>query len=268
MPVNVEVPSSWRFSYVDDGHPTFVHPPRDAHVWRYMPFERFATLITSAELFFARADLLGDEWEGTMWRGALPVEVEPSAGPSPDGTVIFNDATAEREFFEQQRQRTFISCWHMSEHERIGMWTRFGGSVAIRSTFGRLVDALPRDGEGEERNPGNPGLDPISLRAGTVWYGDWPIERIRKDTGYGPLMHKRNIHAEERELRIVGDYVFVDRVDVDGWRVPVDLEGLIEAIYVAPGATDADRAAAESLVRQAGLSADVRPSVVDAPPPV
>lgn len=45
----------------------FLHtPPKDAILWRYMDFVKFISLLETNTLFFARADKLGDPFEGSF----------------------------------------------------------------------------------------------------------------------------------------------------------------------------------------------------------
>jgi hypothetical protein len=43
-------------------------PPQDQDhsVWRYMDFTKFLSLLDDQHLFFARADMLGDPFEGSL----------------------------------------------------------------------------------------------------------------------------------------------------------------------------------------------------------
>lgn len=47
-------------------HPVFNPPSDDAVLWRYMDFTKFVSLLEKSALFFARADKLGDPFEGAF----------------------------------------------------------------------------------------------------------------------------------------------------------------------------------------------------------
>ena len=49
-------------------HPSFTPPCNNAVLWRYMDFTKFISLLDTSSLFFARADKLGDLFEGTYSR--------------------------------------------------------------------------------------------------------------------------------------------------------------------------------------------------------
>src|ERR1700730_7601931 len=49
-------------------HPSFTHPSNQTRLWRYMDLSKFVALIQTAKLHFARADTLGDPFEGSVPR--------------------------------------------------------------------------------------------------------------------------------------------------------------------------------------------------------
>lgn len=46
-------------------HEAFNTPEERKKIWRYMDFTKFASMLEKKELFFARADKLGDPFEGS-----------------------------------------------------------------------------------------------------------------------------------------------------------------------------------------------------------
>jgi hypothetical protein len=50
-------------------HPNFSHPTdRTIALWRYMDLSKFVALLQTGKLYFARADKLGDPFEGSVTR--------------------------------------------------------------------------------------------------------------------------------------------------------------------------------------------------------
>lgn len=47
-------------------HPLFVRPPADEPLGRYMTMAKFEDLVQNAELYFSRADVLLDQFEGRV----------------------------------------------------------------------------------------------------------------------------------------------------------------------------------------------------------
>ena len=54
-------------NHMYEANPIFVQPEgEDDRVWRYMDFTKFVSFIESRCLYFARADKLGDPFEGSL----------------------------------------------------------------------------------------------------------------------------------------------------------------------------------------------------------
>ena len=76
---------------------TFVQPDdEEIKVWRYMDFTKLISLIDSRRLFFARADKLGDSFEGSypkiniQKRAQLPKSL--TKGIPDDGVKVLSEA--------------------------------------------------------------------------------------------------------------------------------------------------------------------------------
>jgi hypothetical protein len=124
------------------------------------------------------------------------------------------------------RKRTFVNCWHMNEHEPASMWAQYvrqGVGVALRSTVGRLMDAVE--------------CAPREVRLSEVIYIDYESQRPPDDYPLARFIHKRKSFEHERELRAV-----LDADPKIGWRdvtamvVGVDLATLITELRISPGA--------------------------------
>lgn len=207
-------------------------PRGDAKIWRYMSVSKYLSLVSTRQLYFARADLLGDPFEGAI--GISRVRTSYSAPGSIFGTTA-------------PREKVYISCWHEQSHELAAMWSVYGvlgESVAIRSTFGALVHTLPD-----------------SVVVGRVRYTDFsklPPEAHDERTRY---FFKRRSFSTDRELRAIE---FKDA----GRKTPgrahiIDLNSVIDAIYVAPGSPDFFRDAIANVSQEYRLAAPVKRSSLD-----
>src|SRR5574341_1555783 len=123
-------------------HPAF-DPPNDtnARIWRYMDFTKFVSMLENQGLFFSRADLIGDPFEGSYTR--VNIERRKSTLPG-----ITDDEKIE-EFFrllKEQRPYMLLNCWHMNDQESAAMWklyTKTNESIAIQSRYNLLRSVLP-----------------------------------------------------------------------------------------------------------------------------
>jgi len=196
-------------------HPAFSLPPNiDTPIWRYMRLARLLAILQTRELYFARADCLGDPFEGSYSRANLENK----------GTI------GGRAYTRQLRERSCVSCWHVNESESAAMWKLYGASdhaVAIRSTTRRLISSLHAD------NP------PVYI--GNVSYIDYDRTPIPERNQYFALLHKRQSFEHERELRAIVSQDTRFRSPTDGpmptgVEINVDVRELVDTILVAPDA--------------------------------
>ena len=99
-------------------HPVFEAPlDINVKIWRYIDFTKFVSLLDTKALFFTRADMLGDPYEGST-----------SYFNKANWPIIYKDkilieslhsATSHNAW---KRQWTFVNCWHMNEIESAAMW--------------------------------------------------------------------------------------------------------------------------------------------------
>ena len=163
---------------------------------------------------------------------------------------------ARRRFYD--RRTLLINCWHLNKFESAAMWAQYaagGQGIAITSNFARLLESL--------RN------SPQRTFLGLVKYLDWSGEAV--DSSFGLPFSKRESFSYEKELRLVYwdlevqehvnaicgkltshmmDHLYRristeinwDMVEEEAARVPfksglyipVDLETLVDEVYVSP----------------------------------
>jgi hypothetical protein len=247
----------------DPDHPVFTKPDNNnASIWRYMDFTKFVALLDSSALFFSRADLLGDAFEGSYSRANLSIRpiLDARLGLSEDSRKGL-EAAARREV-----KSTFINAWHCSEHEPAAMWRLYLKSdegIAIRSTFGRLGESF-RNAEPQ-------------VFIGLVRYVDYDLDPMPEGNTLAPFVHKRHSFEHERELRAVVQDAEIHKqvarfqaaTDLEkaldpsiepppaGITVPVPLDTLIERIYVAPTAPSWFKKLVEKVAKRYAVPADV-----------
>jgi len=132
------------------------------------------------------------------------------------------------------RAHIAISCWHQNDHESAAMWNLYLKSdegVAIQSTAGNLVQELFSNCPSEC----SPGVAPVR-------YIDF--EKDEPPLGYlGASSLKRKSFEHEREVRAIlykcnelDGIDGVSEVAPAGIDIPVNLNNLIENVYVSPAA--------------------------------
>lgn len=177
----------------------------EVRIWHYMDLFKFLALVDTSQLYFARLDTLEDPFEGVF----------------PSASLL---QSSEIEPFQHLRRSVFASCWHMSPHESAAMWKIYshaGQGIAIQSTFARL------SGSFGESKP--------DVHIGAVRYRDYTCESIDENEALACALSKRRSFEYERELRAA---VLHDETDPPtGISIPVDLDRLIEHIYLSPALT-------------------------------
>ncbi len=216
-------------------HPDFESPDEEDKIWRYMDFAKFVSLLEMNALFFARCDKVEDTYEGIY--------------PRKESKEAFENRNASIEHSQQEQKEMFINCWHINGYESAAMWKLYSSEnygIAIQSTFSRLKKSVSHQNN-------------HTIKIGKVKYIDYEYDHFqdeRRETArvasgdilghingvrsedawirpYIPFLHKRKSFEHERELRAILNSSD-DRTE--GIKVSVDLNELIERVYVAPTA--------------------------------
>jgi len=135
------------------------------------------------------------------------------------------------------RKSSYVCSFHMNSLESAALWSIYSKEmqgVAIQSTFSRLCNCFHIEPEHE-------------VHIGKVKYIDYSTETIPVSKNVcTPIIHKRKSFEHEKELRAVilfpsaiysGEGVKIKEIIDDlpkGLSVRVDLDILIERIYIAP----------------------------------
>lgn len=185
----------------------------DTIVWKYLDLSKFLDMLLSQQLFMSRSDKFEDQYEGTFSEPTFE-EIKKIAVNNPK----FLD------YYKSHREKVVISSWHINEYESFAMWqifTKNNEGLAIQSTIGRLKNAL----QPENR---------IEQYIGNVNYIDYKKEYIPFDDTFFPFLFKRKSFQYEREVRIISD-VSAQNISInEGLKINVDLNQLIEKIYIHP----------------------------------
>lgn len=239
--------------------PLFIEPEdKTAKIWRYMDFTKFVSMIENKGLFFPTADNLGDPFEGsfsTVNKKLRPL-IYKHAHHFPDDAKI-------GELVKTLRTWVVINCWHMSEHESAGMWNLYAKTeeaICIQSSYSKLRGCLPNN-----------------VKIGLVRYVDYTQNWIPESNLLAPFMYKRKSFEHEKELRAVINLSTIDEMDLEfvtidskppkgGIWQPIDLNTLIENVYVAPNAPKWFGELVQSVVKTYGLNKPVIKSSLEDEP--
>lgn len=182
-------------------------------VWKYLDLSKFLDMLLSKRLFMSRSDKFEDQYEGTFSEPTYE-EIKKIAANNPK----FLD------YYKSHRENVVISSWHINEYESFAMWqifTKNNEGLAIQSTIGRLKNALHSEKRTEQH-------------IGQVNYIDYKKEYIPFDDTFFPFLFKRKSFQYEREIRIISDVTSDNMKINDGLKIDVDINQLIERIYIHP----------------------------------
>ena len=212
-------------------HSIFQSPLPDAILWRYMDFTKFVSMLQKQALFFARADKLGDPFEGSFSKANKKLR-----------PVVYDNLKIDIQrfdkFYEQLKEyRRFmlINCWHKSPHESEAMWKLYAreqDGIVIKTDFNSLKTNFECD---------------TIIFIGEVDYVDYNTHFINEGNTFGPYLCKRESFKHEQEVRAIVDVSFAHTSSeyknikddlIGGVYYKVNLSLLIKEVIVAPFAPD------------------------------
>lgn len=174
---------------------------------------------------------------------------------------------------EQDKESHFLNCWHINNTESNLMWGTYSNEkgIVIKSRLQNLKTALDEHKKHD-------------VFIGQVNYIDYSRQAIPEGNAFYRYVHKRAQFKEESELRAIihtlpttdepveGGPENAYKIDwsqqPEGIQVSVDLNELIEEIYLAPGTSTETADSVAEILESNGLSKDLieQSSIDDSPP--
>lgn len=208
-------------------------------VWKYLDLSKFLDMLLSQKLFMSRSDKFEDQYEGTFSEPTFE-EIKKIAASNPK----FLD------YYKSHREKVVISSWHANEYESFAMWqifTKNNEGLAIQSTIGRLKEALKAEKHFEQH-------------IGNVNYIDYKKEYIPFEDTFFPFLFKRKSFQYEREIRIISD-VSTSKISLnDGLKIDVDINLLIEKVYIHPKSENWYKNLVIEMVKKLGYTISIEKS--------
>ena len=240
--------------------------PRDIKVkiWRYMSLEKLIDFLRTEELYFARGDIVRDEFEGAGTRANIQERelLAKHLTQKNKGWSIDRGRSVVRNHLSTKKSLLYMNCWHKSDRESRKMWEMHGETeraVAIQSTYEKLKQQLNPDyytmdgkkvidPERMAREAGGQmSFDRERYYLGEVSYIDYETDpAISEGNLVTQFIHKRKEYEYEREVRaftvhMAGNYYqtsqgykVVDK-SVRGVRKKVNVQDLVERIRLRMG---------------------------------
>ncbi len=241
-------------------------PFGNAEIWRYIDFTKFVDMIDRSSLFFARAARLGDGFEGSITSFQRYLLQHPAKTNKDDKkpqapSTVFKTRSEYREFLTKC---TIINCWHLNECESAAMWKQYvkgNEGIAIKSTYDRLTNCfIDKD---------------FGIMIGRVEYIDYERDFGSFNNNTELFLYKRKSFEHERELRAIVQAFYCNRNGSvnyeksrfeDGAYVKVDLNELVDRIYVAPTSPKWFYKLVKSVMKKYKLEKDISQSSLDENP--
>jgi hypothetical protein len=225
--------------------------PPGTYVWRYLDFAKFVGLLDARALFFAPLSALGDPYEGAFAPANLTDRMRHAAlltGPA-------NERFLRNGILRHMDRTVVVNCWHIGRHESVALWRQYAASnasVCVQSTYSRLKRCLP------------------DVDIGQVQYIDYARQPVPETAIPLPLLHKRLAFSHERELRAfmllsMRPYQAMRKAP-RGFLRAVDLQVLIQRLYVAPTSPTWIKELVRAVATRYGLRVPVLQSALDEPP--
>ncbi|MCI7719253.1 hypothetical protein ACEF11_01245 [[Pasteurella] aerogenes] len=242
-------------------------PNNNAYLWRYMDFAKYMSLLVNKSIFFARADMFDDIYEGAkgsiqnkdLWDNHYlsffkQAILNPPKGQSislktknveQEAKRLLNDMASSG---ETKRKTTFISCWHENNYESEAMWKLYSGfiqnAVAIRTTYQDLYESLGK-------NP--------HISIGRVKYIDYNHDFAGVNDAF---WRKRKSFEHEKEVRAI---IYDIECQSYGKLIPCDIHKLIQEVYVSPGSPEWFKVLVNDVNLKFELNIHVKQSEINSP---
>lgn len=210
----------------------------DLVIWRYMTIEKFKDLLQTRSMYFRRMDRFIDEYEGHL--NAHTKEVLDK--------MFVNEFSNHEEMAQSLKvalkhikEITFVNCWHIADKESEEMWKEYASptsGVVIKTTAKNLMASISETDLGV-------------LHMKKVEYIDTIDQQVDLSHLLRILNTKQRKFNYENELRTIliyskGDIDPTDGETVimqtpeSGLKINVDLNTLIQRVYIHPLASKTD----------------------------
>lgn len=214
-------------------------PAPDTIVWKYLDLSKFLDMLLCKQLFMSRSDKFEDQYEGTF---SEPTFEELKKISENNSEFLDN--------YKSHRKNVVISSWHINEYESYAMWqifTKNNEGLAIQSTIQRMQEAMGPENRYDQH-------------IGEVEYIDYKKEYIPFDNNFFPFLFKRKSFQYEREVRMIADLTQHNLFINEGVKVNVDINKLIEKIYIHPKSENWYKNLVIQLMQQLGFDFTIEKS--------
>lgn len=213
--------------------PYFKTPADADELWKYMHIDKFMSMLSNESLYFPNIYQFDDKYEGTLTKQSK-IEVRKTSLLDNNTPINLYEVLNKRKDiikeFPNDKKRAellmslysfeallnvfsnhlmFCNCWFIKSEESHAMWAEYGDkiptSIAIQTTVSNFKKSFD--------------MTDYRIHIGRVKYKDYEKDHIKgyeefalqdlTDPAivlklfYAPVMHKRRIYNDEREVRAI-----------------------------------------------------------------
>lgn len=249
-------------------HEAFNPPPERATLWRYMDIPKYLQMLSSHSIWFSRADLLGDPFEGSTTQ-----ITKDAVGALYNSFIPTDFADRSMDLFSKSllmsKLRTYVNSWHCSEIESAAMWNLYRKEygISIISSVERMKESFTWEDE---------------IFPSRINYVDYETTFMPQGNVFWPFVHKRQSFEHEKEVRLISLSIEASRAlphDVNaktfaemaertpvGYQVPTDLMKLIAEVRIDPSAPVWLASTIVEVTKRMGFDFEVSQSVLGQDP--
>jgi len=211
-------------------------PDNETKLWRYVDIYKYLSMLLSEGLYFSRADLFDDIFEGAkglrrrknIWDDYYIKFFLDGFNNPPEG-IKFSYSDKEKngeakrlvkeleELGKISRKNTYINCWHANDSESEAMWKEYSGSIpnalAIQTNYEKLYRIIGK---------------PNRIDIGYVEYVDFERNFVGVNETY--WKKRKSLNYEQEVRAIVTKFNFSEL----GLLIHCDLPQLIDNVYISP----------------------------------
>jgi len=242
-------------------------PNKNAMIWKYIP--EFSKLLTILEnkLFYCRADLFHDKFEGSLPKIIIEEENKFNKFQEHEARKLgFPCEYSPEQQRENEKERNknlkknfFVNCWFLGEKENPNMWKIYANlqtGFVIKSTYKRLKDSIIYEIEDQKK----------AIDFGEVEYINYNTADIDFNKSSDIYFYKNEGYVFENEIRSV--------INLNAWNlnnkysesnvgisVTINSNKLIQEIIAAPEMPKNIYNKIENLIKK-NYNVDVRQSEI------
>ncbi|MDD3436424.1 MAG: hypothetical protein PHC64_04640 [Candidatus Gastranaerophilales bacterium] len=246
-------------------HKLFKTPYDEIVIWRYIDLPAFIYLLQEKKLFFRRIDKFDDPFEAACPKPIRKIYEQHARTLSESIQNLNKESLDESYKNEREKYREFfyVSAWHINDFESSAMWKIYScltKGIAIKSTVGRLKESFKNSQQ--EVNIGKinylknyeddniPGLNIDSVTASLEDVNVLAVTLIKRKSFefenelraviFNPPkseimnLNIKNLDDIKKIQEESKEGALLKKETPESLSVPVDLNVLIDSIYVSP----------------------------------